>query len=262
MKKNVMLKIASVLMVAVLLTTCAISSTFAKYVTAEKEVASNMARAAKWGLTITATAPATSELDEDKNIKLFLNSYDGEGDLSVEGHSDAIVVAPGTSNASDAFAIKVEGQPEVAYQLIVKANLALSGWEVGESASKTYYCPLIITVDGTEYDGMDYTSMAAFETAVENAIVTAILGEVPTANGDSEYIKTYAPNTPVNSAANDGVAVSWRWDFDESADNNIDNEKDSLLGDAAANTDTQDDPTIQISFSVEAQQVDTYTAQP
>ena len=53
MKKNAMLKIAAILMVAVLLTTCAISSTFAKYVTSDSY--SDTARVAKWGITLTVS---------------------------------------------------------------------------------------------------------------------------------------------------------------------------------------------------------------
>ena len=54
MKKNAMLKIAAILLVAVLLTTCAISTTFAKYVTNTADYAPSEARVAKWGLTFTS----------------------------------------------------------------------------------------------------------------------------------------------------------------------------------------------------------------
>ncbi len=50
MKKNTMMRIASVLLVAVVLTTCAISGTFAKY-TSEKEV-SDSATVAKWSFEV------------------------------------------------------------------------------------------------------------------------------------------------------------------------------------------------------------------
>ena len=56
MKKNTMMRIASVLMVAVLLSTCAISSTFAKYVSSDS--ATDTARIAKWGVEVTATGNA------------------------------------------------------------------------------------------------------------------------------------------------------------------------------------------------------------
>ena len=52
MKKNRMMRVASALLVAVLLTTCAISGTFAKYVTTES--GSDFARVAKWGVNVEA----------------------------------------------------------------------------------------------------------------------------------------------------------------------------------------------------------------
>lgn len=50
MKKNKIMRIASVLLVAVILTTCAISGTFAKYVTSGS--GSDTARVAKFGVTV------------------------------------------------------------------------------------------------------------------------------------------------------------------------------------------------------------------
>lgn len=228
MKKNAMLKIAAILLVAVLLTTCAISSTFAKYVTAENSVATNSARVAEWGLEITG--------DSDSDVQLFLNEY---GD--VEGASDAIVVAPGTSNSEEAFKLAITGTPEVDYKLTVKADLALGdNWTVeGE-----YYCPLEITVDDTAIKGLDFDTAAEFEVAVENAIAKALLGaEVSAADG--AYTKTYDALTPAPTTAADGVAVSWAWAFEGNVD-----EKDTALGNAH-------NATIQISFSVAAEQVNT-----
>jgi len=50
MKKNVMMRVASALLVAVLMTTCAISGTFAKYTTSKTD--SDSARVAKWGVSV------------------------------------------------------------------------------------------------------------------------------------------------------------------------------------------------------------------
>ena len=53
MKKNKMMRLASFLLVATLLTTSMISGTFAKYVT--EGSASDSARVAKWGVEVEAT---------------------------------------------------------------------------------------------------------------------------------------------------------------------------------------------------------------
>ena len=53
MRKNKMMRLASSLLVAVLITTSAISGTFAKYTT--QDSASDSARVAKWGVTVMAS---------------------------------------------------------------------------------------------------------------------------------------------------------------------------------------------------------------
>ena len=64
MRKNKMMRLASGLLVAVLLTTCTISGTFAKYVTSAK--ADSSARVAKFGVEVTAeVAPFLAEYDAD-----------------------------------------------------------------------------------------------------------------------------------------------------------------------------------------------------
>jgi hypothetical protein len=114
MKKNAMLKIAAVLLVAVLLTTCAISSTFAKYVS-NVDAKTNMAKVAKWGVVATVTS--------DEEYKLFKNSPDS----GVVGSSDAIVVAPGTEG-SIALGANITGAPEVSGEVIVSAYVVGTGF--------------------------------------------------------------------------------------------------------------------------------------
>ena len=59
MKKNKMMRIASVLLVAVLISTCAISGTFAKYVT--RAEGTDTARVAKWGILLTVEGSAFAD---------------------------------------------------------------------------------------------------------------------------------------------------------------------------------------------------------
>lgn len=114
MKKNKMMRLASFLLVAVLLTTSVISGTYAKYVTTAS--GNDTARVANWGVEITA--------DED----IFLSEYaphddeDGFGygeEFSVAAASedeDDHVVAPGTNGA---FTFSITGAPEVAVNVAV-----------------------------------------------------------------------------------------------------------------------------------------------
>ena len=108
MKKNAMLKIAAVLLVAVLLTTCAISSTFAKYVTEGKSYDSGKSRVARWGVTaeteLSGTLFAKSYSSANGSVQsLYDEDEDGEIDL---------VFAPGTSGTVS-MDTELGGTPEV-----------------------------------------------------------------------------------------------------------------------------------------------------
>ena len=144
MRKNKMMRLASALLVAVLLTTCAISGTFAKYVTTES--GSDTARVAKWGVSITATG------------ETFAESY---GDTVVSSETDVNVVAPGTSGSL--AAITLAGSPEVAVVVNYDATLTLDGWAV---PGDDFYCPIVIDVYGTKISGLGYNSASDFATAV------------------------------------------------------------------------------------------------
>ena len=97
MKKNTMMRLASGLLVAVLLTTCAISGTFAKYVT--EATGSDTARVAKFGVDVQAVS------------SIFKTSYNGENAISVLSSNTDKVIAPGTTGTAVAFTIA--GAPEV-----------------------------------------------------------------------------------------------------------------------------------------------------
>lgn len=108
MKKNTMMRLASFLLIAVLITTSAISGTYAKYVT--QDSASDSARVAKWGVELQVVG------------NLFGKSYDDtivakdDTNLAVQVKDVATatenVVAPGTKN-DDGFTFSLKGQPEV-----------------------------------------------------------------------------------------------------------------------------------------------------
>ena len=138
MKKNKMMRIASILMVATLITTCAISGTFAKYVTqAEGE---GQARVAKWGIVLTMKGDELfkSEYETDDE-----NGYKG---LSVKAENEDKLVAPGTTGGDD-FLATVKGTPEVATRYILEIP---TGWAdvVLPAGTYTDYTKLV-KKDGT-----------------------------------------------------------------------------------------------------------------
>ncbi len=110
MKKNKMMRLASVLLIAVILSTCAVSGTFAKYVSSDG--ASDTARVAKWAYG------STTLVFEN----LFLNSYKDptDTDVTVQGDGTTKVIAPGSvGSASFTFAPASGVNNEVSYTLEV-----------------------------------------------------------------------------------------------------------------------------------------------
>ena len=63
MKKNVMMRVASIMLVLVLMTSSVISGTFAKYVTEGQS--KDSARVAKFGVTVTGNAAIFSDSYKD-----------------------------------------------------------------------------------------------------------------------------------------------------------------------------------------------------
>ena len=227
MKKNKTMRIASVLLVAVLLTTCAISGTFAKYIT-EKE-STDTARVAKFGvdLAVTVDGAFATEYDADTTATDKLGVAIAKTVVASSTDSDNLV-APGTNGDLMASAT-IQGTPEVAVNVKQEATLVLTNWAV----EGTYYCPLVITVDGAKYYGMDYTSAAEFIAAVEAAL-------------DSDV--NYEPNTDLTESH----SVTWEWAF-EGTDGKQTDVKDTALGDYAAKTD---DIEISFTYKVTVTQID------
>lgn len=227
MMKNKMMRIASVLLVAVLLSTCAISGTFAKYVTSKEST--DTARVAKFGvdLAVTVDGAFATEYDADTTANDEHGIAIAKTVVAAADDQDNLV-APGTKGDLMASAT-IDGTPEVAVNVKQEATLVLTGWEV----EGTYYCPLVITVDGTEFYGMSYTSAEEFIAAVEAAL-------------DSDV--NYEPNTDLAESH----SVTWEWAF-EGTDGKQTNEKDTALGNYAAKTG---DIEISFTYKVTVTQID------
>ena len=193
MKKNVMMRVASALLVAVLMTTCAISGTFAKYTTSA--TGSDSARVAKWGVVVTAAGN-----------EAFLYNYES-GDV-VSAVTEQDVVAPGTEGTLGG--VSITGTPEVKVEITVTADLELEGWEIDTGI----YCPIVFTVGGEQIKmGGAITTLDELEAAVEAKFTALTSAEV-------------AANTDLARS----VSVSWAWAFAVSDENNV---KDTKLGNLA-----------------------------
>ncbi len=111
MKKNYMMRIASVLLVVVLLTTSIISGTLAKYTSSVE--ASAIATVAKWDIKVNNSKISVS------NPNITFDLFDTVKDSNGTGDESDVVskkIAPGTSGS---FAFKIENLSEVNAQYTV-----------------------------------------------------------------------------------------------------------------------------------------------
>lgn len=220
MKKNTMMRLAAVMLMCVLLTTSVVGGTFAKYVTSDWE--QDKARVAKWGVAVDVeadTAFATAYGKDDSATSI--------AQTVVSSNSDKLL-APGTKGTL--CTAYITGKPEVAVHIKKTPTLVLTGWTTNGT---DYYCPLVITVDGTPFYGLSYSSAAEFMAAVEGAL-------------RAEY--EVGPNTDL-TVYNE---VEWSWAF-EGSDSKQTNEKDTALGNRAHNTG---DITIDFKYEITVTQVD------
>ena len=220
MRKNKMMRLASALLVAVLLTTCAISGTFAKYTTSVSS--EDSARVAKWGFE-----PTTMDLSN-----LFLGSY-----TNVVSNNGDDVIAPGTEGYTTfAFAFdETNGAngPEVAYTFTVTVDAT---------------CHAAILANPNILWKLDTGAWGTWDQLI--ASITAL-------SGDPSGSKQYAPNTlPAGFTATDDThTISWKWIFDENAANKeAGTTNQDILDTAMGNDDVLANCSIKITIT--ATQVD------
>ena len=228
MKKNMMMRLASVLLIAVLMSTCAISGTFAKYVTSDS--GSDAARVAKFGVTVEAKNFGMFEADykTDDKTATFSGAYSVS---AADGDRDDLM-APGTKGS---FAnIKITGVPEVAVDVAIVADVVISdNWKDG---ADKYYCPIVVTVGDTKIDGLNYASATDFATAIKEEI--------------EKKSAQYAPNTDLSSIYDTtNLDLAWEWAFSTGDINDI---RDTALGDKAVTEDL----TISIDVAIKVTQID------
>ena len=217
------MRVAGLLLALVLVTSCFVGGTFAKYVTSGG--GTDEARVAKFGVKVTATGDVFAEEYDAKDPKV--DGYDGKviakSVISSDKTKHEKVVAPGTAK-ENALTVSVTGTPEVAvkveYVAHVTFNESLTEPDNWKDKDGHYYCPLVITVNGTAYKGLDYASATEFEDAVEGAI--------------NSLTKNYPANTDLSQSGSKGVAISWEWPFEGGEGSKQTDVKDTYLGDQAA----------------------------
>ena len=225
MKKNVMMRVAAMLLVCVLASTCGISGTFAKYVTSA--TSNDKARVAYWGF----------QSDNSFNLTgLFKDAYDSTVD-SVDG---ADVIAPGTTGSSTfVFAwdetVNAYGAP-----------VAVTGPEVAYTFT--------VSVDGSVCDPR-IANNPNIQWKLDNGAWGdwgTLLNSIKALSGDASGTKQYAPNTlPDAFTKEDDVhTIYWQWIFSTSAEGD---QRDTDLGNALSDDNLAD---VTIVLTINATQVD------
>lgn len=199
MKKNKAMRLASALLVLTLLTTCAISSTFAKYVT--KAEGSDKARVAYWGFD---NQEATIDIDlfdgEYHNVK-------ASGDVG--GFSN--VIAPGTEK-STTFAFGYTNYktdkitaPEVAYTFTVTPEIKGDYDELDKNANFKW------TLKKGEAAATEYNTVAQLVDAIK-----ALSGDP---SGKKDYAAGDLPTA--FTSADEIYTIGWKWKFENRIEGTI-----------------------------------------
>ena len=230
MKKNKMMRLASAMMVLTLMSTSVISGTFAKYVTSDS--ATDTARVAKWGVTVTAEGSLFAETYK----KTDNTPGDGNASVSVvsSGPMGDNVVAPGTKN-EDGITFAITGEPEVAVRVSAKVEDAYKyiylGVIDGLPKTTTTKADDNFNVSGSDYEPVRFT----LSLEPEGSQAQTLLNKV-TMKEIAEYLNTTTWEFDANNnLANEfgALRITWEWDFDHSGAGTYD-DHDTLLGDLAA----------------------------
>ena len=249
MKTNKNVKVMCGLLVLVLLTTCVIGTTLARYTTSDS--ASDSARVAKWGVKFNISG--ADLFDNEYNV----TESNNVGAVSVSASTN--LVAPGTSSANQAdgsgsTVFTITGTPEVA----VKIETVMSGITEVFLAAGTY-------ADETTSAAGDY-----FTLAEDYYPVVFTLRQIGDANGDlgnavvvgtgklddiraalAAYTGAeYKPNTDLGAR----FELTWEWVIDGN------DKADTVLGNLAAGNSENNNLVAGTNYSVNTSYTITLTA--
>ncbi|MBQ8339539.1 MAG: hypothetical protein IJX62_02890 [Clostridia bacterium] len=161
MKKNKMMRVASALLVAVLLTTCAISGTFAKYVSTASN--SDTARVAKWAFNV-----GDSNIAQSNTFVFDPFSY-SDSNVDVDGTGSEKVIAPGTTGE---FALVLTNNSEVTAQFSINFTEIRNASDNGNVIPMQYS---LTGADGTWVSTIDGIDVAATTLAMNGGTTTVTI---------------------------------------------------------------------------------------
>ncbi len=231
--RNPILRLAGVLFVAAMFSSCFIGNTLARYST--EVVMTDSVRVARWGVTVLSEGShfSSSYATEDTAVTQIANS--------VSSKEGSPVVAPGVS-MDDVF-FSVTGSPEVA----VKVEITLGGYGDNENMKDVYLKAGTYTdyTKVTDFDADGNPLYATFTLtedyhplrwSLKNGSIEIASGSLDnirayleTADGVNGLSGSYDPNTNLGhlgaEEGNGEYTLSWSWVFSNGFD-----AADTLLG--------------------------------
>lgn len=217
-KKHWTLRAAGLLFALVLITSCFVGGTFAKYVTTGNGGAT--ARVAKFGVTMsvaTDTAFKQKYSKDDTTIPASANI-----NYSVESTGPDNLVAPGT-NGSDFVVLSISGTPEVA----VNVKITAEGHDVflkdGDYPDLTTAAAGDTFKLGNDYHPITYTLT---KTGEKDPVKKGKLDDI------IDYLNGLSDNYPAKTDLTSTIGeykLSWEWKFNDNTIANKD-QADTLLG--------------------------------
>lgn len=193
------MRIAAGVMTAALLSTCAISSTFAKYTSESTGTAT--ARVAKWDILF---GEGETTMNKTFTFDLYSTLYDttaSNEETDVKKGDDVKRIAPGTQGS---FAVKITNNSEVTAKYTVSFAIGYTVDTANTETVKNVTIPLQFSKDGSDWK----TSIADLNITNTDAVNLAMGG-------------------------NDTYTVYWKWDYEDATDSSRD-ENDTILGKAGA----------------------------
>ena len=246
MKKNWTMRVALLMVALTLITSCFVSGTYAKYVTAGG--ANDTARVAKFGVIIESdgnlfadTYKTTANTPGETTDTTAYTSLSVVSSAAAAGPGTDVdnVVAPGTKN-DDGVTISVTGTPEVAVNVALTVTAADGSafdattdeiYLKAVSGNAAYKDMTTAAADDVFAPAADYYPVKFTLSVAGTTVVNAgTLSDVVTALGNLST--NYPANTNLGTVIGD-IVLTWEWDFDDSGAGTYDKE-DTLLGDLAA----------------------------
>lgn len=265
MKKNIAMRTAGALLIGVMLTTCIISGTYAKYVTSESK--SDTARVAKFGVVASVSGDLFGSSYSATTTDDSVQAWAEKAPTVAASVKEELVVAPGTKN-DKGMTIAVTGKPEVSTAVsldkaVTDENVAYEDTDIvlkaGEYGVMVRYNGVVTTDTVTNYfvynaQTKTYTVATTADTAAElyqlkdAAKADTAYYPVQWKVGETAYTNVAAVKTAVKSAFTTGCkpnekldassTITWEWPFEVGTQDalgyNTNDKVDTVLGDMIA----------------------------